>query len=126
MELLPVGFCDTTFSFSSSNSYSLFNAAAVNSNIVQFTGGVFDGKYVYVTPNANGYVARLDAYPGPLSSALAISQSLGTFTVNYQLAFNVQTSGSATDGSSGINPSTSAGYLTVYINGSPQKIPYFN
>jgi len=123
---------DTTFSFFSSSSYSVFDTQAnVNSLSGGFGGSIFDGKYLYLVPfpgifTYTGQITRIDAYPGPQTLALAIAQSPGTFTVNNEFTFTVQTTGSASVGSSGINPSTSAGFLTVFINGSPQKIPYFN
>ena len=57
---------DTTLSFTSSGSYSIFNTASVNANSGGFIGAVFDGRYIYFVPNRtssftnNGQVTRYD------------------------------------------------------------------
>ena len=44
---------DTTAPFTTSSSYATFDTKAfVSSNSTGFTGGVFDGRYVYYAPNA--------------------------------------------------------------------------
>ncbi|MEK7211188.1 MAG: hypothetical protein AAB731_00985, partial [Patescibacteria group bacterium] len=58
---------DTTGSFGSAGSWSVFDTAAnVNANSKGFAGGTFDGRYVYFIPNTidadnpNGQVTRYD------------------------------------------------------------------
>ena len=67
---------DTTAYFVSSTSYSVFNTeASVNSLSLGFTGGIFDGRYVYFVPNLHGQVTRIDGYPGFAASAIATLQA---------------------------------------------------
>ena len=74
---------DTTQSFTASTSYSIFNTqtATVSSNSFGFRGTLFDGKYIYFVPSANGQITRLDAYPGPQATSLAASQAPNGFVV---------------------------------------------
>jgi hypothetical protein len=46
--------------FANSTQWSTFDTAGVNPNAVGFTGGTFDGRYVYLAPNENTVAARYD------------------------------------------------------------------
>ena len=58
---------DTTLSFTNGGSWTKFDVGAVNSMGAGFSGGVFDGRAVYLVPDAfnfgmnDGIVARFDA-----------------------------------------------------------------
>ena len=60
---------DVTKSFTSTSSYSVLDTAVVNANSKGFSGGIYDGKYVYMNPynngSASGQITRIDAYSGP-------------------------------------------------------------
>lgn len=55
---------DTTLPFTSASSYSFFDMASAQSNSTGFASGVFDGRYVYFTPQIN----RTGTYFGQISS----------------------------------------------------------
>lgn len=56
---------DTTASFSTSGSWSTFNATTVAAKARGFHGAIFDGEFVYFVPNSTGVVARFDARTPP-------------------------------------------------------------
>ena len=77
---------DTTQSFFATSSYTVFSTLALHSSAQGFGGGVFDGRYVYCIPYFNGaayngYLTRLDAYPGPQSTAIAASGAPNGFAI---------------------------------------------
>src|SRR5678816_2876057 len=51
---------DTTQAFNTAASYQKFDLATVSTSAVEFTGGAFDGKYVYLAPAVNGLPVRFD------------------------------------------------------------------
>ncbi|MDO8625833.1 MAG: hypothetical protein Q7K39_00005, partial [Candidatus Magasanikbacteria bacterium] len=57
---------DTTGSFTSAGSWSVFDTTAVNANSTGYAGAVFDGQYIYFVPNSlagdvrHGQIARFD------------------------------------------------------------------
>jgi hypothetical protein len=51
---------DTQGPLTSASSWSTFDTDQVNMNTLGFSGGVFDGQYVYLVPNGNGIVVRYD------------------------------------------------------------------
>ena len=68
---------DTTQSFTSTSSYSVFDTTAVNSNSKGFQGAVFDGKYIYFIPyydgnDLSGQITRYDTTQ-PFNSASSYS-----------------------------------------------------
>jgi hypothetical protein len=116
---------DTTLPFGLASSYSAYNVVLGNSNAIQFYGAIYDGRYLYLTPQFNDYT-RLDAYAGPPATALSIGQSPGNFNVTGTLTIEGTAATTATAGTNGASPTVSQGFIIVNINGSPQKIPYFN
>ena len=68
--------------------YTTFNTVAfVNSSSTGFDGAAYDGHYVYLVPNTNGQITRLDAYTGPSQVVFPLTAPL-TF-VTLQLAGTV-------------------------------------
>ncbi|MBS0626539.1 MAG: hypothetical protein JSS32_10865 [Verrucomicrobia bacterium] len=66
---------DTTMPFNASASYAAFDLASnVNSMNVGFTGGMFDGRYVYFIPNYFGQLVRYDT-----TTPLTLSSSYSSF-----------------------------------------------
>jgi hypothetical protein len=54
---------DTTGSFTSSGSYSVYNTTAINASSKGFRGAVFDGRYIYFVPYYNGaYLGQVTRY----------------------------------------------------------------
>ncbi|MBS0625615.1 MAG: hypothetical protein JSS32_06160 [Verrucomicrobia bacterium] len=110
---------DSTFSFTSNSSYTAFNLGiSINSLAAGFYGGVFDGRYIYLSPNVNdstysGVVARLDAYPGPQATALSISQAPNGFAVGSYIRTNVGVNNLVVPGKVGINTSSPSYPLEV-------------
>ncbi len=58
---------DTTQSFSDSNAWTIFDVATFDIDLVGFLGGIFDGRYFYLTPFAtaggasySGHMSRYD------------------------------------------------------------------
>ncbi|MBS0625612.1 MAG: hypothetical protein JSS32_06145 [Verrucomicrobia bacterium] len=118
---------DTSLPFSVSTSYSSFDASVINSNSSSFSSGVFDGRYVYFARQNSGFgiITRIDGYPGAsISPAMASSQATNGFSLGSSLA-NVTTNGTASAGSFAI-PAQAAGFIVISVNGTPQKIPYYN
>jgi hypothetical protein len=75
---------DTTASFTATTSWSSFDTTTQNSSARGFFGAGFDGRYVYLVPNATGVVARFDAtrpasMPRLCSSAAALHCFSGSF-----------------------------------------------
>ena len=69
---------DVTSPFTSPLGYTVLDLRAnVNSNSAGFQGAIFDGRYIYFVPNsgASTILARIDAYPGRQSVAIAASQA---------------------------------------------------
>ena len=100
---------DTTGNFTSSGSWSAYDAGSTSGlNTTGFLGGVFDGRYVYFTPNANG--------SGTIGTLLRFDTT-GNFTSS--------TSWSAYDagGTSGLNSTGYAGAISDgrYIYFAPYK-----
>jgi hypothetical protein len=52
---------DTLGTFGASSSWSGFTTTALDPKALGFKGAVFDGRYLYLAPDANGTVARFDA-----------------------------------------------------------------
>jgi len=52
---------DTTLALGSSQAWTFFDVATISSNAVGFSGGAFDGEYVYLVPNSYSTVARFHA-----------------------------------------------------------------
>lgn len=75
---------DTTLSFTTASSYSIFNTTTVNTNSKGFSGGVFDGRYIYLIPYNNGSpFGQITRYDTTLSFTTAASYSVfDTATVN--------------------------------------------
>jgi hypothetical protein len=116
---------DTTLPFGNSTSYFFLNTNLASSLSAGFNGGIFDGRYVYLVPNLYGQITRIDAYPGsPISGMLTANAAANGFALGTGLT-NVQTATSASAGASSI-PAQPAGYIFFTINGTPQKIPYYN
>ena len=70
---------DTTGGFTTSTSYAVYNTAAnVNSMSFGFTGGVFDGRYIYLAPTSNGVVnsGQVTRYDTTLSFTQSTSYSI--------------------------------------------------
>ena len=57
---------DSTASFTTAGSYTVFDTTTVSAYSKGFWGAVYDGKYVYFVPSANvtapGQVTRIQAY----------------------------------------------------------------
>jgi hypothetical protein len=51
---------DTQAQFTSASAWSFFDLTSVNPNAARFSGGTFDGRYVYYVPSAIGLLARYD------------------------------------------------------------------
>ncbi len=62
---------DTQAAFASAGSWSTFDTASVDSGAVGFTGGVFDGRYLYLVP---------DETPSGLGSTVARYDTQAAFT----------------------------------------------
>jgi len=121
---------DTTFPFSGSTSYSVFDLQSnTNSRSVGFFGVGFDGRFLYFIPNTNGRLTRMDAYPGSQAVALSAFSAPNGLTIlgggGFTLA-SMTTTTTAGTGTGGILPAQVAGYWSVTINGTVQKIPYYN
>jgi hypothetical protein len=117
---------DTTLPFSLTTSYTIFNTAIGSASSANFNGGIYDGRYVYLYPNQNNIVTRIDAYPGPAASGLlASTQASNNFTLGTGVT-NIPTATTASSGSGQAVPGTLAGFVILNINGTPQKIPYYN
>jgi hypothetical protein len=62
---------DSQQSFAEDGAWSSFDLATLNQQAANFAGAIFDGRYLYLVPNAYGVVARFDARepsslpPGP-------------------------------------------------------------
>ncbi|MBS0625611.1 MAG: hypothetical protein JSS32_06140 [Verrucomicrobia bacterium] len=122
---------DTTLLFSASTSYSVFNTASVSTNSTGFLGGAYDGRYLYLAPQlsgttVSGQITRTIAYSGPPVTAPSISYATGTFTVTGNFAFTTVFSTSASAGTQQATLNTAAGFLVVLVNGTPQKIAFYN
>ena len=72
---------DTTASFFSTDAWEYFDVSTVDSNAVGFSGGTFDGQYIYLAPNVspdgadrNGTVVRYDTH-----STFALGSSWQSF-----------------------------------------------
>jgi len=69
---------DTSLSFTNSLSYSFFDMASAQSNSTGFASGIFDGRYIYFTPQINRtgtYFGQLSIYDttAPFTSASSYS-----------------------------------------------------
>ncbi|MBS0625614.1 MAG: hypothetical protein JSS32_06155 [Verrucomicrobia bacterium] len=123
---------DTTQNFSASTSYSILDTTAVSPFSQGFQGGVYDGRYVYLVPYSytdftpSGQITRINAYSGPIASGLAVSvANSATFTITGEFGISAQSSATATNGTHAL-PASPAGFLIVRINGTLQKIPFYN
>lgn len=72
---------DTAGSFTAASSYSVFDTATVNANSVGFTGAIFDGHYVYFSPeilpdgaSRNGQVTRLAGWTGGIDATPGLAK----------------------------------------------------
>jgi hypothetical protein len=65
---------DTLGAFSSAQSWSTFDATAIDAHALAFHGAIFDGRYVYFAPNLYGFVLRYDT-----TSPFATAASWSTF-----------------------------------------------
>lgn len=54
---------DTQAGFTSGGAWSTFDTSTVSASAGRFSGGVFDGRYVYFIPAVNSLVVRFDANP---------------------------------------------------------------
>lgn len=81
-----IGRYDTTAAFTSTSSWSSYGIAPKNADAVGFTGGAFDGRYMYLVPHHNTIVARYDTQAGFGTS--------GSFTL-FDLATVVHVDGGA-------------------------------
>ncbi len=90
---------DTQAAFGDAASWATFDTATVNASAVGFTGGVFDGRYLYLVPNAlpsgpaGSTVARYDT-----EAAFGNSASWSTFDTRTVDANAVHFHGGAFDG----------------------------
>ncbi|MBF8263360.1 MAG: hypothetical protein HW387_1025 [Parachlamydiales bacterium] len=110
---------DTTWPFLAAGSYTCFDTAAVNANSRGFQGCVFDGRYVYLVPNTNSVMTRLDAYPGPQATAIAVSQAPNGFAIgSYAGIATPPTNGLIVSGNVGIGVANPQ--YTVDVAGSVQ------
>ncbi|HEY6461198.1 MAG TPA: hypothetical protein VIY73_13630, partial [Polyangiaceae bacterium] len=67
---------DTTQPFGSSSSWAAFDLTVIDTQAVEFTGAVFDGRFVYLVPRNRGLVARFDTSNG---NALSHTEAWTTF-----------------------------------------------
>lgn len=99
---------NTTALFSSSISYSIFNTQALQSNSVDFSGSVFDGRYVYFVPGLGG-----------LTSSGQITRYDTTLSFTNSLSYNFFDMSSAQSNSTGFASGVFDGqyiYFTPQIN----------
>jgi hypothetical protein len=121
---------DVTLPFGLTSSYQAFDTASVQSNSVGFRSSMFDGRYIYLIPRMNpltlsGQMTRIDAYPGPFTAGISSAyQAANTFMLGTGIT-NATTLGTASIGGNTL-PIRPQGYLILNINGTPQKIPYYN
>jgi len=81
---------DTQLSFAVSSSYSTFNARTVNANDFCFSGGVYDGRYVYYVPSTFGlqaYVLRYDTTKSFSSAGSYANFNLAALNIPGPLTF---------------------------------------
>ncbi|HEY1697232.1 MAG TPA: hypothetical protein VGG39_33960 [Polyangiaceae bacterium] len=67
---------DTTETFGSSAAWSAFDLTTLSPRAVEFSGAVFDGRFVYLVPQGQGLVARFDTSN---ANALAHVEAWSTF-----------------------------------------------
>ncbi|MBS0625616.1 MAG: hypothetical protein JSS32_06165 [Verrucomicrobia bacterium] len=84
---------DTTLPFATAGSYSTYNLTFIDTHAVGFQGATFDGRFVYFTPNLNGYVVQYDT---TAQSSATISYTV--FNATQVSGNNQQFIGSITDG----------------------------
>ena len=82
---------DTTKSFMSASSYYVFNTTTINTNSKGFLGGVFDGKYIYMIPNINGLITRIEGYTGTPISNVTPLDCLQNVSITNPSTFHVLT-----------------------------------
>ncbi len=117
---------DTLLPFSITIGFTFLQFPAVNSNLISFSGAVYDGNYVYLPPNFYQWIIRIDAYRGyPLSSLFASNQASNGFTLATGIT-NPTFSPTVSAGTIQI-PSLPVGY--IILQSAPyvfRKIPYYN
>jgi hypothetical protein len=84
---------DTTSPFTSASSYVTFDAGTVDAKAVGFRGIVFDGRYVYLVPDATGVVTRYDT-----AAPFGTATSWAVYDPTNVGAANVAYTGGAFDG----------------------------
>ncbi len=94
---------NTELPFTSSASYSVYDTTAVNANSMGFSGGIYDGKYVYLVPykyssTFSGQITRLVAYSGSPAISIGVSTTSGGITLG------------------GTNPITTNGIISVDLD----------
>ena len=82
---------DTTKPFMSVSSYYVFNTTTINANSKGFLGGVFDGKYIYMVPNINGLITRIEGYTGTPVSNVTPLDCLQNVSIRDPSTFHVLT-----------------------------------
>ena len=82
---------DTTKPFTSISSYYVFNTTSINTNSKGFVGGIFDGKYIYLVPNVNGQVTRIEGYAGSSISNVTPIDCLQNISISSPSTYHVLT-----------------------------------
>jgi len=83
-------------SFTDAGSWSTFDLTQANGLAYGFVGGAFDGRYVYLVPNATGIVTRLDTTASALDVGAAANYDLTRIPGADASAFHFQ--GASFDG----------------------------
>jgi hypothetical protein len=73
---------DTQASFTSADSWLVFDTTTVNANAKGFTGAVFDGRFLYLVPNFSGTNARYDTQASFTAAASWSTFDLGSVIPN--------------------------------------------
>jgi len=97
---------DTTLRFNAAASYTALSTMTISTQSRGFSGGVFDGQYVYLTPYSTSSLTRIDAYPGPQATAIAASQAPNGFAVGNYAGTTAANGNLIISGNFGIGTST--------------------